>query len=229
MDSRNDSAEATDRGLLRVLTCGSVDDGKSTLMGRLLFDLNLIPADEMTALERDSCRSGKDDAEPDLSLLFDGLEAEQDQGITIDVAYRYFQTARRSFIVADAPGHLEEEPARRGRSADVSARIDGGEMNGAAGGRLAQIVPAELVDENNLDVAALRIELLDALVIRGLTVGKIRQAFAMHDGPVVMLLHAFDVIAAARGHFGGEREEDRCFTLGAQKFFHVLQHAQIAP
>ena len=94
-----------DRGLLRFLTCGSVDDGKSSLIGRLLFDLNLIPADQVRALERDSRRWGTTGDEIDLALLLDGLEAEQDQGITIDVAYRYFQTPRRAFIVADAPGH----------------------------------------------------------------------------------------------------------------------------
>ncbi|CAN5215095.1 sulfate adenylyltransferase subunit CysN [soil metagenome] len=89
--------------LLRVLTCGSVDDGKSTLLGRLIFEAGAAPQDTLDELYRDSKRRGL--SEPDYSLLLDGLEAERAQGITIDVAYRFFATPRRAFIVADAPGH----------------------------------------------------------------------------------------------------------------------------
>ncbi|HEY7577116.1 MAG TPA: adenylyl-sulfate kinase [Acetobacteraceae bacterium] len=91
--------------LLRVLACGSVDDGKSTLIGRLLFECGTIPDDVMTALERDSRRFGTVQGGIDYALLVDGLAAERDQGITIDVAYRFFETPRRRFILADAPGH----------------------------------------------------------------------------------------------------------------------------
>ena len=90
---------------LRLLTCGSVDDGKSTLIGRLLSEQKLIYDDQLSALERDSKKHGTVGADIDFALLVDGLEAEREQGITIDVAYRYFATPRRSFIVADAPGH----------------------------------------------------------------------------------------------------------------------------
>src|SRR5689334_3202454 len=90
---------------LRFLTCGSVDDGKSTLIGRLLYDTKLIMEDQLAALERDSRRHGTTGDDIDLALLVDGLEAEREQGITIDVAYRFFTTPRRSFIVADTPGH----------------------------------------------------------------------------------------------------------------------------
>ena len=96
---------AAAKGLLRFLTCGSVDDGKSTLIGRLLYDTKLIPEDQLATLERDSRRHGTTGEDIDLALLVDGLEAEREQGITIDVAYRFFATARRSFIVADTPGH----------------------------------------------------------------------------------------------------------------------------
>ncbi len=92
-----------DRGVLRFVTAGSVDDGKSTLIGRLLYDSRAIQEDQLAAVERASLRRGV--AEIDLSLLTDGLEAEREQGITIDVAYRYFATPRRKFIIADAPGH----------------------------------------------------------------------------------------------------------------------------
>jgi bifunctional enzyme CysN/CysC len=93
------------RELLRFLTCGSVDDGKSTLIGRLLFDSQLIFEDTLAAITRDSRKHGTTGEEVDLALLVDGLEAERQQGITIDVAYRFFATPRRSFIVADTPGH----------------------------------------------------------------------------------------------------------------------------
>jgi len=96
---------ADTRAALRFLTCGSVDDGKSTLIGRLLYDQHLIFDDHLAALERDSKRQGTNGAEVDFALLLDGLEAEREQGITIDVAYRYFSTARRAFVVADTPGH----------------------------------------------------------------------------------------------------------------------------
>src|SRR5690606_4825858 len=93
------------KGLLRFLTCGSVDDGKSTLIGRLLYDSKLILEDQLAALERDSRKHGTTGEDIDLALLVDGLQAEREQGITIDVAYRFFSTPRRSFIVADTPGH----------------------------------------------------------------------------------------------------------------------------
>ena len=92
-------------GRLRFLTCGSVDDGKSTLIGRLLYDTRLILDDQLATLERESRRHGTTGATMDLALLVDGLEAERQQGITIDVAYRFMTTPRRSFMVADTPGH----------------------------------------------------------------------------------------------------------------------------
>src|SRR3954471_24849228 len=92
--------------LLRFLTCGSVDDGKSTLIGRLLHDTKMIYEDQLAAVKRDSEKVGTTGAgEVDLALLTDGLKAEREQGITIDVAYRYFSTDRRKFIIADTPGH----------------------------------------------------------------------------------------------------------------------------
>ena len=93
------------KDLLRFITCGSVDDGKSTLIGRLLFDSKLIFEDQLSALERDSKSSGTVKDGIDLALLVDGLQAEREQGITIDVAYRFFATDKRKFIVADTPGH----------------------------------------------------------------------------------------------------------------------------
>ncbi len=91
--------------LLRLQTCGSVDDGKSTLIGRLLHDSKLIYEDQLDAIIKDSVKSGTTGDEVDLALLVDGLQAEREQGITIDVAYRYFSTSKRKFIIADSPGH----------------------------------------------------------------------------------------------------------------------------
>ena len=93
------------KSLLRFITCGSVDDGKSTLIGRLLYDSKMIFEDQMAALEADSKRIGTQGGEIDFALLVDGLAAEREQGITIDVAYRFFSTDKRKFIVADTPGH----------------------------------------------------------------------------------------------------------------------------
>src|ERR1700736_4433836 len=94
-----------DRSLLRFITCGSVDDGKSSLIGRLLYESKLLFDDQLAALAADSRRVGTRGAGLDCALLVDGLAAAREQGITIDVAYRFFATERRKFIVADTPGH----------------------------------------------------------------------------------------------------------------------------
>src|SRR3954454_16894152 len=97
--------EHENKSMLRFITCGSVDDGKSTLIGRLLYDSPLVFEDHLEALTADSRKVGTQGDELDFALLVDGLAAEREQGITIDVAYRYFSTERRKFIVADTPGH----------------------------------------------------------------------------------------------------------------------------
>ncbi len=99
----SDAFDTNDAGVLRFITAGSVDDGKSTLIGRLLFDAKGLLRDQVAAISK--ARAGESDGEIDLALVTDGLESEREQGITIDVAYRYFATPRRSFIIADAPGH----------------------------------------------------------------------------------------------------------------------------
>ncbi|WP_370085156.1 GTP-binding protein, partial [Neptunomonas phycophila] len=93
------------KSLLRFITCGSVDDGKSTLIGRLLYESKMLFEDQLAAVESDSKKFGTQGDDIDFALLVDGLAAEREQGITIDVAYRFFSTDRRKFIVADTPGH----------------------------------------------------------------------------------------------------------------------------
>src|SRR4051812_22801430 len=104
-DVRTWLAQQEAKELLRFITCGSVDDGKSTLIGRLLYESKQIFDDQLAALESDSKRHGTQGAKIDFALLVDGLSAEREQGITIDVAYRFFTGAKRKFIVADTPGH----------------------------------------------------------------------------------------------------------------------------
>ena len=94
-----------EKSLLRFITCGSVDDGKSTLIGRMLYESKMIFEDQLAALETDSKKVGTQGQDLDFALLVDGLASEREQGITIDVAYRYFSTDKRKFIVADTPGH----------------------------------------------------------------------------------------------------------------------------
>ena len=110
------------KSFLRFITCGSVDDGKSTLIGRLLYDSKLIYEDQLATIEKDSVKSGTQGDKIDLALLVDGLAAEREQGITIDVAYRFFSTDKRKFIVADTPGHEQytRNMATGGSTADVA-------------------------------------------------------------------------------------------------------------
>ncbi|HXV30448.1 MAG TPA: GTP-binding protein, partial [Sinorhizobium sp.] len=105
LPSQEPARVARDSRPLRLITCGSVDDGKSTLIGRLLWDTKAVKEDQAASLQRDSSGKQNDLGLPDFALLLDGLAAEREQGITIDVAYRFFSTEERNFIVADTPGH----------------------------------------------------------------------------------------------------------------------------
>ncbi|MBP1886781.1 sulfate adenylyltransferase subunit CysN [Sinorhizobium mexicanum] len=107
LDIQAHLADQDNKSILRFITCGSVDDGKSTLIGRLLFDAKLVYEDQLANLGRVGAQRSANGDDIDLALLLDGLEAEREQGITIDVAYRYFSTSKRKFIVADTPGHEE--------------------------------------------------------------------------------------------------------------------------
>ena len=113
------------KSLLRFITCGSVDDGKSTLIGRLLYESKMLFEDQVAAVTADSRKWGTQGDEIDYALLVDGLAAEREQGITIDVAYRYFSTPRRKFIIADTPGHEQytRNMATGASTADVAVLL----------------------------------------------------------------------------------------------------------
>jgi sulfate adenylyltransferase subunit 1 len=182
----HDARSELEHKALRFLTAGSVDDGKSTLIGRLLFDSRAILADQLDALERRAAG-----APIDLSLLTDGLEAEREQGITIDVAYRYFATKRRKFIIADAPGH--EQYTRN--------------MVTAAAGSDAAVV---LVDITKLDVASEPVQLLPqtrrhSLLAQLLRVPSLVFAVNKLDAiPAPQAQAAFDAVKRALLAFAGQ-------------------------
>ena len=186
----HESTAATDHRALRFLTAGSVDDGKSTLIGRLLYDSRAILADQLDTLEKRAAGAPLAEGGPrfDLSLLTDGLEAEREQGITIDVAYRYFATRKRKFIIADAPGH--EQYTRN--------------MVTAAAGSDAAVV---LVDITKLDTHAQPVELLaqtrrHALLAQLLRVPSIVFAINKLDA-VEDPAQAYEAVRAALLRFAG--------------------------
>ena len=150
------------RPALRFLTCGSVDDGKSTLIGRLLYEQNLIFDDHIAALERDSKKHGTTGADVDYALLLDGLEAEREQGITIDVAYRYFSTPRRAFIVADTPGHEQytRNMATGASNADLAVLLVDA-RKGLLGQTRRHAVIASLLGIRHVVLAVNKIDLVD--------------------------------------------------------------------
>jgi len=178
-DRRALPAAAPRRGVLRFLTAGSVDDGKSTLIGRLLYDSRAILADQMEALQARASGQAADRV-PDLSLLTDGLEAEREQGITIDVAHRYFATRRRKFIIADAPGH--EQYTRN--------------MVTAAAGSDAAVV---LVDLTKLDLDAEAVELLPQTRRHALLAQLLRVPH------IVFAVNKLDAVADPAGAFAAVR------------------------
>jgi len=161
--------DTLEHGVLRFLTAGSVDDGKSTLIGRLLYDTKAILADQLAAIERTSQRRGQP---LDLSLLTDGLVAEREQGITIDVAYRYFATALRKFIIADAPGH--EQYTRNMVTAASTAHLAILLVDARHGivtqtrrhATLAHLlgIPHLVVAVNKMDLVGYRVEAFEAIV-----------------------------------------------------------------
>ena len=178
-------AAVADHRALRFLTAGSVDDGKSTLIGRLLYDSRAILADQLDTLERRAAGAGID-----LSLLTDGLEAEREQGITIDVAYRYFATRRRKFIIADAPGH--EQYTRN--------------MVTAAAGSDAAVV---LVDITKLDWQAAPVALLPQTRRHALLAALLRV------GSIVFAVNKLDAVADPAAAFAATRAALEAFAAEA--------------
>ncbi|WP_163269107.1 sulfate adenylyltransferase subunit CysN [Chelativorans alearense] len=161
-DIRTYLASQERKTLLRFLTCGSVDDGKSTLIGRLLYDTKLIFEDQLATLEQDSKKHGTTGDDIDLALLVDGLEEERQQGITIDVAYRFFATPKRKFIVADTPGHEQytRNMATGASSADLAVVLVDARQGVLAQTRRHSII-ASLLGIRHIVLAVNKIDLVD--------------------------------------------------------------------
>jgi sulfate adenylyltransferase large subunit len=167
-------------GLLRFITCGSVDDGKSTLIGRLLYDSKGLLADQITALEAASRRRGA--SEVDLSLLTDGLVAEREQGITIDVAYRYFSTPARKFIIGDSPGHAQytRNMVTAASTADVAVLL----VDAEAGIQSQTRRHAYLARWLGIERVVLAVNKMDRVDRSAARFASIRDAFAVLVGPL---------------------------------------------
>jgi len=212
-----------DHGVLRFLTAGSVDDGKSTLIGRLLYDTKAILADQLAALERTSQRRG---AALDLSLLTDGLTAEREQGITIDVAYRYFATPIRKFIIADSPGH--EQYTRNMVTAASTAQLAVLLVDARHGvvtqtrrhATIAHLVgiPHHVVAVNKMDLVGWRRDAFDAIVADF-------TAFAQRTGIADV---RFVPMSAAAGDMVVERGDNLAWYDGPT-LLSVLETAEVEP
>lgn len=193
-----------DRGVLRFITAGSVDDGKSTLIGRLLLDTSAIFEDQLAAVARASQRRGQEDV--DLSLLTDGLEAEREQGITIDVAYRYFATPRRKFIIADTPGH--EQYTRNmvtGASSADAAVILVDARKGVLPQTRRHTYIAHLLGVRHIIVA---VNKMDLVAYDETAFDRIRRDFLLFAKPLGIIDLRFIPISALRGDLVVERGAD---------------------
>jgi sulfate adenylyltransferase subunit 1 len=195
--------QVSDLGVLRFITCGSVDDGKSTLIGRLLHDSRAVLQDQLAAVARASERRGA--GALDLSLLTDGLEAEREQGITIDVAYRYFATARRKFIIADTPGHEQYTRNMVTAASTADAAVI---LVDATKGLLPQSrrhlllayllgIRSIVVAVNKLDLAGYRAEVFE----------RVKAEFAAFAAPLAIPHLLFIPMSALRGDMVVERGE----------------------
>ena len=212
--------------ILRLLTCGSVDDGKSTLIGRLLHDSELIHEDQLEAVERESRTGGSRAGELDLALVVDGLQAEREQGITIDVAYRYFSTARRKFIIADTPGHEQYTRNMATGASTCDAAII---LIDAANGVLTQTrrhtFIARLLGIRHLVVAVNKMDLVDYDESTFAAICEDYDAFASRLR--VEDLH-FIPISALHGDNVVERSTNMPWYRGAS-LMHELENMHIAP
>ena len=219
-------AQHADKEILRLLTCGSVDDGKSTLIGRLLHDSQLIHEDQLAAVERESRTGGSRAGELDLALVVDGLQAEREQGITIDVAYRYFSTAKRKFIIADTPGHEQYTRNMATGASTCDAAII---LIDAANGVLTQTrrhtFIARLLGIRHLIVAVNKMDLVD---YDEATFSAIRDDYEAFVSRLRVEDLDFIPISALHGDNVVERSGKMRWYRGAS-LMHLLENTHIAP
>jgi sulfate adenylyltransferase subunit 1 len=211
---------------LRFVTCGSVDDGKSTLIGRLLVDSRAVLQDQLASVQR----SGQ----VDLALLTDGLQAEREQGITIDVAYRYFNTARRKFIIADAPGHEQytRNMVTAASSADAAVvLVDATKLDGQAA--LPALLPqtrrhALLVKLLRVPFMVFAVNKLDAVADPALAFARISAALQQFSQEAGMVVQAIVPISALKGHNVVDAQPGWCGYQG-QTLLALLEGLPVAP
>jgi bifunctional enzyme CysN/CysC len=213
------------KDLLRLLTAGSVDDGKSTLIGRLLFDSKLVFEDHLTKLESDSKRVGSAGDRVDYSLLLDGLKAEREQGITIDVAYRYFATPRRKFIIADTPGHEQytRNMATGASTADLALLLVDARQGVVDQTRRHSFI-ASLLGIKHLVVAVNKMDLVD---FEQAAFEKVRRDFAEFSARLSVTDVHFFPISALEGDNVVARS-DRTPWFDGSSLLHHLENVHIA-
>ena len=179
-----------EKSMLRFITCGSVDDGKSTLIGRLLWDSKMVFEDQLASLEADSKKVGTQGDDIDYALLLDGLQAEREQGITIDVAYRYFSTDKRKFIVADTPGHEQytRNMVTGASTADVAIILVDARKGVLTQTRRHSFL-VSLVGIRNVVLAVNKMDMVDYSASRFHTIREEYEAFAreLGFGPIVSI------------------------------------------
>ena len=213
--------------LLRFLTCGNVDDGKSTLIGRLLHDSKMIYEDHLEAITRDSKKSGTTGEEVDLALLVDGLQAEREQGITIDVAYRYFSTAKRKFIIADTPGHEQytRNMATGASTCDLAIILVDARYGVQTQTRRHSYI-ASLLGIKHIVVAINKMDLkgFDEGVFEQIKADYLKFAEAIHLNPTTL---AFVPMSALRGDNVVNRSEQSPWYSG-QTLMEILETVEVA-
>ena len=213
------------KDLLRFLTCGSVDDGKSTLIGRLLFDSKMIYEDQLVAIESDSVKHGTTGEKVDLALLVDGLQAEREQGITIDVAYRYFSTSSRKFIIADTPGHEQytRNMATGASTCDVAVILIDARYGVVTQTRRHAYI-ASLLGIKHVIVAVNKMDLLD---FEEATFEKIKNDFTSFAGNLAKTEFLFVPISALDGDNVVNRS-DRSAWFKGLTLMEMLENVEIA-
>jgi len=218
--------EHEQKELLRFLTCGSVDDGKSTLIGKLLVEAKMVYEDQLAAVEAESATLGSTGGTFDPALLMDGLKAEREQGITIDVAYRYFSTAKRKFIIADTPGHEQytRNMATGASSCDLAIILIDARRGVLTQTKRHSFI-VSLLGIKHIIVAVNKMDLVD---FSEATYEKIREEFTAFSGPLGMTDLHFIPMSALLGLNLVKKAEEEMPWYDGSTLMHMLENTHIA-